>query len=525
MVEKHEKITFWASTYFECVSDELRQAVLMEHLKMKPGFLKDIDGGTKKEFNRLLEKTFGETNSYEEILYHLKFITNSDMIIMFQVSNGIQISKETEYNNIVVLAETNNSDRKRFCPILRSELLGFFNMKDPVLAIEDAIRIVNVEPLQNDTIVGDYRRSPCTISYVVFNYGVDSESPDDKYIYFAIFHKMIDENHYISLPEILPNVRNLLLYRPYLIRRIKKDFEKNVYGRDKETAWKNQWLSIEKAGAHADSDLIDGVINKSGYDNQCINKLFFGKQSEGSNVAHENNVIQLVSNVLIARYFRLLFSSTKSNHLIIDTVDSKNRLLSDIIQFDREQKIICIEDDHKISIEYDENIFQDWELCQSVSDPNLKSRGLCCITRNTFRKKYLIAFLVDVFNNISKRSSKVKISIKDEPGSKCAYLVIQNSVVQEYLTNSKIYCSNWDSMNMIQRKEWCETLNYRLKQSIEFENAESSDIKKGISLGCLNAFIKAFPFGNIRAAYNIENDEIWYHLELPIIQTKQGEAQ
>ena len=524
MVENDKKIKFWASTYFECVSDELRQAVFYDSLKKDPVFSKKIEDETNKEYKRLIDEVFGKTNTYEDILYHLKFITNSDMIIMFQKSNGERISLDIDYDDIVVLAETHNSERKRFCPILRSELIYFFNVRDPVLAIEDTIRIVNVGALQSDPVVGTYRRLPCTISYVVFNYGVDSDLSDNKYVYFAIFHRMLNEKQYISLPEVLPNVRNLLLYRPYLIQRIKKDFEKNVYGRDKETAWKNQWLSIEKAGAHADSDLIDGVINKSGYDNQCINKLFFGEKSQVSTIPHENNVIQLVSNVLIARYFRLLFSSTKSNHLIIDTVDLNNKLLSDIIQFDREKTIIDIDDNRKIPIEYDKNIFDEWELCHSISNYESNNRGLYCITKNTFRKKYLIAFLVDVFNNIAKRSSRVKVSIKEEPRSKSAYLVIQNTVVKEYLSNNNIYCNNWEGLDITKRREWCQALNYQLKQSIEFENAESSDIKKGISLGCLNAFIKAFPFGNMRAEYTVENDEIWYRLELPIIQNKQGEV-
>lgn len=522
MDRKRNKITFLASTYFECVSDELRKTVLQESL-INNCVLQDTEEEPNNEYKRMLDIVFRESNSYEEILHYLQLITHSDMIIMFQVSGGTKILEKTEYDKLVILAETNNLERSRYFPIVRSELLKFFRLSNSVLAIEETVKIVNIESEQKDSIVEEYRRVPCTISYIVLNYGVDSESFEDKYIYFALFYKLKADDTYIPLPEILPNVRNLLLFRPYLIKRIKKDFEKNVYGRDKETAWKNQWLSIEKAGAHADSDLIDGVINKSGYDNQCISKLFFGRTSDGANVAHEKNVIQLVSNVLIARYFRLLFSSVKSNHMIIDAVDSNNTLLKDIIQFNKEQTIIELENGNQIHIEYDENVFYDWMLCQTISNKKSKNRGLESITKNTFRKKYLIAFLVDVFNNISKRSSKVKISIKENSGSICSYLIIQNSVVKDIAANSKLYCSNWDDLDVTQRIEWCKDLNYRLKQSIEFENAESYDIKRGISLGCLNAFIKAFPFGNIKAMYTVQNDEIWYQLELPIIKNKQGE--
>ena len=40
MVENDKKIKFWASTYFECVSDELRQAVFYDSLKKDPVFSK-----------------------------------------------------------------------------------------------------------------------------------------------------------------------------------------------------------------------------------------------------------------------------------------------------------------------------------------------------------------------------------------------------------------------------------------------------------------------------------------------------
>ena len=517
--DKKDRLNFLASTFLECVSDELRHNVLNQTFN---GTFDSKEYTSKDNVfsQKTIDSIFDESNSYEDILNDLICITNSNMIIMFQVSEGVRITEHTTYDKMVVLAESKNEGSGRRFPILRSELLKFFRVADSVLSIGETIKVVSVDSMQSDEAVGNYKRIPCTIAFVMFNYGGYLKQAE-QYIYFAIFYKMKDKGIYPHLLDILPSVRNLLLFRPYLINRIGKDFEKNVYGRNRETAWKNQWLSIEKAGAHADNDLIDSVINNSGYNNQCINKLFFGQVSEKS-FKNEQNVIQLVSNILIARYFRLLFSSTKGNHRIVDEINDDNKVLEKIIFFDVNNRKMVLNNNTNIQIEYDSSLFDKWYMCKTVSSDNSLGRGVPCKVYNTFRKKYLMAFLVDVFNNISKRSSNVRISVNVESGCSIGFLKIANSVVESNVLNSDVYPQNWNTLVESEKHNWCQSLNYKLKQSIEFENAEFPDIKKGISLGCLNSFINSFPFGKMRAYYTVENNTIWYQLELPIVENLGG---
>ena len=70
MDRKRNKITFLASTYFECVSDELRKTVLQESL-INNCVLQDTEEEPNNEYKRMLDIVFRESNSYEEILHYL----------------------------------------------------------------------------------------------------------------------------------------------------------------------------------------------------------------------------------------------------------------------------------------------------------------------------------------------------------------------------------------------------------------------------------------------------------------------
>lgn len=488
MIEKEGKqLEFLAASYLECVSNELREKVSHEVLnKSYSDFKCDLN-----EFD------------YDKVLFSFKKITNSDMIIMFQVSGGTPIKEDTNYNQIVVLAE---SETERCIPILRSELLKYYRSESTVLSIKDSIRIVNVLSINDDDTVVSYKRPSCTVAFIEFGYGEELE-PDKNRIYFALIFKTKYNNTYISIPEILPKIRNFLLYRLNLVGRINRDFKNNIYGIQKEELWKNQWLSIEKAGAHADSKLIDDIIDDSEFNNMCINTLFFENITIGGEKSNKN-VLQLISNILIARYFRLIFSSNPNLWRCYDHIDESNYSLSNIVKFKSENKQLNFKN-VCIPISYDEDVLSEWLLYYIESDK--KYSGLPHDLKTTYSKKYLIAFLVDIFNNILKRGQNVVVSIEKTDSSQPAFLVIKNSV-----SASEFDKNNWNTFDEDQKKEYCYTLNYMLKQSIEFENANDQSIKRGISLGCLNHFMSYF--GKMKVYYEFYDNNVWYCIKLPIIR-------
>lgn len=485
-LEKH--LQFLAATYLECVSDELREEISNVILNR-----------SYEDFQRDLEEL-----TYEKLLQAFKTITNSDMILMFQATKGTPIRCDTNYNQIVILAE---SDSERCIPILRSELLEFYHSKTTVLSLKESIKIVNVPSSNTDSTVVSYSRTPCTIVFIEFGYGDKSQYNQNR-IYFALFFKKKNNASYISISDVLPNIRNFLLYRLNLADRINRDFKNNIYGIQKEELWKNQWLSIEKAGAHADSKLIDDIIDDSAFNHECINTLFFDNKRSSCDKDNKN-VLQLIANILIARYFRLIFSSDPNLWRCYDHIDNSNSALNNIIDLKNNDSIHF--QTSEIPISFSEDISYNWQMYYIKSDQN--HSGLPYEIKTTYSKKYLVAFLVDIFNNVLKMGQSVNVSIEQTLGDEPAFLVIKNSVLHNI-----IYDERWD-LNEKEKIEYCYELNYKLKQSIEFENANDQSIKKGISLGCLNHFMSYF--GGMKVYYEYCNGTVWYCIKLPIIKNKQ----
>lgn len=166
IIRRAELLQFFSATYLECVSDELRETV-------SDAFLKK----SHLEFQNEIS-----TAAYDKILGDLKIITGSDMIIMFQVSGGTPIKNDTNFNQIVILSE---SETERCIPILRSELLKYYHHEAPRLLLKESIRIVNVSSENKDSTVVTYYRTPCTIAFVEFGYGANPK--ENNRIYFAIF--------------------------------------------------------------------------------------------------------------------------------------------------------------------------------------------------------------------------------------------------------------------------------------------------------------------------------------------------
>lgn len=489
MTDAQEKqLQFLAATYLECVSDELREEIS-----------NDILNRSYDDFQRDIEEL-----TYEKLLHSFKTITNSDMVLMFQAAKGTTISSDTNYNQIVILAE---SDTERHIPILRSELLEFYRSKTTVLLLKESIKIVNVPSSNIDPTVVSYSRPPCTIVFIEFGYGAESQYNRNR-IYFALFFKKENNSPYISISDVLPSVRNFLLYRFNLVDRINRDFKNNIYGIQKEELWKNQWLSIEKAGAHADSKLIDDIIDDSAFNHECINTLFFDDKIS-SHEKDNKNVLQLIANILIARYFRLIFSADPNLWRCYDHIDDSNSALNNILGLKYNDSIHF--KSSEIPITFSKDLSYNWLMYYIKSNRN--HSGLPYEIKTTYSKKYLVAFLVDIFNNVLKMGQSVNISIEQTLGNEPAFLVIKNSVLYDTVDEAK-----WSILSEKEKVEYCYMLNYKLKQSIEFENAYDQSIKKGISLGCLNHFMSYF--GRMKVYYEYCKETVWYCIKLPIIKNK-----
>lgn len=482
----NEELTFWASSYLECVSNNYREEVVkLLNIKLNE-FLNIID-----------------IAKYDDILQTIMKLTCCDMIIMFQSKEGHVINTDTKYNNIVLLAESQSfKSKERTIPILRSELLSFYLANgtnescDVLLELRGSLKIVSAKAEQDDDIVKKYSRPHCTIVYVELGYKPRKDTENDNKIYLAFFYKY--ENDIVHL---LSNIKKFFSFRYDFMKRISKDFERNLFGIQKEEDWRNQWLSIEKAGTHADSKLIDEIIKNSSFDSNGLSALFFNRKNYNkNNLNDKRNALQLIANIIIARYFRLIFSPSQSDWRCYDHIKQRGTdrycYLEDVLQIEVNSFEISY-NNREIPVKFLGDPKNHIKLYYKKSTESKDViGGIPCENKITYSKKYLQAFLIDIFNNIVKYGDSVIISIENPSNNAPGYMTIKNTLSDK-------------------RKTDCLSLNYELKQSIEFENAYNPSIKRGVSLGCINHFMSYF--GNMRAYYEEFDNSISFCIKLPII--------
>ena len=436
------------------------------------------------------------------------------MAIMFQERNRRPLTSEVNPRDIILLDRSNESIQDRI-GILRSELLKFYHngrqmskdSQDPpcdsnlLLNIKDEVQIVRVNSLQMDPIVQSYTRDPCVICYIQLRYN-DQLSSADKYIYFAFFYSKNKEKDLLSILECL---RSLLSFRNDLMQRITKDFSGNLYGKQKEIAWCNAWLSIEKAGAHADSSKINRLIQSAKFDNTNILHTLFRKNDDQTRQAKQ--LLELIYNIEISMYYRAIMSEGDCSFLSADNIlyyeEGQNKpyfKVEHVLQFSE------IETD-TIKVDYtprDINnayLYGKESICKTQDGTDIS--GVPVPKEITCRSRYLRAFMVDILNNITKHAkegSVPKIYLElgnDDPG----YLVFANEVKDGPI--EKI-------------DEWCTHHNYTLKQSAEFDHADNPNAPKGISLGCIAHCMS--QYGNFIVQYASNQNRAWFYIKLPIIK-------
>lgn len=494
-------LEFFTSMYLECVSDQSRDQCLRRELA--------ADYTELKLFKEALQ-----SKPYGELLDIFKKLMHSKMAIMFQERNRRSLTGEVNTRDIILLDRSNESVHDRI-GILRSELFKFFHncsyankySQNPpcdsnlLLNIRDEIQIVRVNQVQTDPMVQSYTREPCVICYIQLRYN-DPLSSADKYIYFAFFYP---DNWSKNLLSILERLRTLLSFRNDLMQRITKDFSGNLYGKQKEIAWCNAWLSIEKAGAHTDSSKINRLIQSAKFDNTNILHALFGRTDGQTRQAKQ--LLELIYNIEISMYYRAVISEGDYPFLATDNIlhypESQKKpyyKVEHVLQFSE----IAAE---KIKVDYMPNdinnalLFGIESVCKTQDGTGIS--GMPVSKEITCRSRYLRAFIVDILNNIAKHAkegSASKIYLEfgtEDPG----YLVFANEVKNGPLEGIE---------------KWCAQNNYLLKQSAEFDHANNPNAPKGISLGCIAHCMS--QYGNFIVQYVPNQRRAWFYIKLPIIK-------
>lgn len=501
-----KKLEFFASMYLESVCDETRVA-----------FLKDWERdqqGTEDRVGAFRERI--ETEDYSSLIKSFRELMGAKKAVMFQTKTQEDLTIDTECRSITVL--TSSQEEEKRIDILRSELLEFYRSHRPhsgrpfsrmLLDVKDTVRVVLVGREQEDPVVQYYVRQPCTIAYVSLDYTDSLHSDEIRRIFFAFFYP---EEQSEDLMKVLKHLQGFLSFRHNLQQRIEKDFNGNLFGKRAEEAWRIDWLSIEKAGAHTDSSGVNRLINQRySKDNEAILDILFGSVAAGPE--DSSQLLKLIYNILIAMYFRAVISDGEERFTSADNIESGDGgsyfKVSDLIRFsEKDYKGLKLRFGNGQK-EEDVNNALLYGACNTLQSQDGKTSytGIPAYKSITFRSKYLRAFLVDILCNIETYGAKdeyAEIYIEDCP-TPPGYLVFRNQVV-----------NGSDSP-----RDWCREENYKLKQSIEFDHVETS-IPKGFSLGCIAHCMRWA--GELKASYSCEDGKTYFTIKLPMIQSMKEEG-
>ncbi len=501
-----KKLEFFASMYLESVCDETRVA-----------FLKDWEWDQRNPADKVgAFREWIETEDYSRLIKSFRELMGAEKAVMFQTKTQDDLTMETECRSITVL--TSSQEEEKRIDILRSELLEFYRSHDPhkgrpfsqmLLDVKDTVRVVLVGREQEDLAVQNYVRQPCTIAYARLDYTDRLHTDETGCIFFAFFYP---EKQSGNLMEVLKYLQGFLSFRHNLKQRIEKDFSGNLFGKRAEEAWRIDWLSIEKAGAHTDSSGVNRLINqRSSQDNKDILDTLFGHATVGPR--ESSQLLKLTYNILIAMYFRAVISDGRDRFTSADNIESGDGgtyfKVSDLIRFSGKNFEGLKLRFGNGQTEEDINNALLYGARNTIRSQDGKSSytGIPADKHITFRSKYLRAFLVDILCNIETYGAKgeyAEIYIEDCPAPP-GYLVFRNRV-----TNG--------SDNP---EEWCREENYKLKQSIEFDHVETS-IPKGFSLGCIAHCMRWA--GQLKVSYSCEDGNTYFTIKLPMIQTKEEEG-
>lgn len=499
------ELEFFASMYLESVCDETRVTFLKDwELDLR------IHEDKVSKFRNQIEK-----EDYARLLEAFRKLMGAKKVVMFQTKKQGDLTSETEYCSITVLANVQEKEQGRI-DILRSELLEFYRNHDAnngrpfskvLLDVKDTVRVVLVKEEQKDLAVQQYVRQPCIIAYVRVDYFDVLHDSKPKHIFFAFFYQ---EDKGKDMMEILRHIQGFLSFRHNLKRRIEKDFSGNMFGKRSEEIWRIDWLSIEKAGAHTDSSGVNRLIRNRPLEDTAgiLDNLF---DSPKPMPKDSSDLLKLTYNILIAMYFRAVISAGQEQFMSADNLEDGDEdtycKVGDLIQFsDKESRRLRLCFGNGQNEEYINNAPLYGASSKIEGSDNNIYTGLPAHKSIAARSKYLQAFMVDILCNIENYGTKneaAEIYIEDCPNPPW-YLVFKNQVVN-------------DSENP---ENWCKEKNYKLKKSIEFDHAEAS-VPKGFSLGCTAHCLRWA--GNLVASYSYEDEKTYFTIKLPMIQAKEEE--
>lgn len=507
---KHD---FYRSMFLECVCDTERRNFLKN--KTQEG----LDDFRKK----ITEK------SYDQLLDSFAEMMQAKTAILFQERRCRPLDQADYSRNINVLSRSKEGSNKCIS-FLRSELIDFYcspfgeGKTGPVssllLDIKDTVRVVEVAQMQKDPMVCEYSRDPCVICYIQLNY-TDQLSLEKKYIYFAFFYDILQKD---DLAGLLEYIRRFLSFRFDLKLRIEKDFNGNLFGERIEATWCNDWLSIEKAGAHTDSSGISRLLKEADFNSSKIMDILFSSGqksgSEGLSAEKENAnkqkkiIYRFIYNINISMYYRAAISQGRNPISAVDDIikeppegTKRYYLIEDVLEFTPvgEDKILYGTGEHSDATVMEAiNKAALFGKTGTPKNANNKSTGGIPKKKTlTIQRRYLQAFIMDILHNMEKHG---------KTGCPARIYIEQRQNTQGYL----VFCNEVPVDGKGNLNDWCLANNYLLKQAAEFDNSKDSNAQKGMSLGCIAHCMR--EYGNIVVRYKHCNNRLFFEIKLPIIQ-------
>lgn len=427
--------------------------------------------------------------NYSTITKSINKISNSESCIIFQTFDGQELSEKTFDNDIVIIEKSNNPSSKSF-EITRSELLAFYrnhyNNSMPrsslFLKIKNSLKIVQVESKQNDLIVQQYIRQPCTISYIHLQFKSDSGKRQHVYVALAFAR---EKDYY----DILCGTRALLSFRSDIVKRFKNDFKENKPALYADTCFRWEWLADKKAGDHMCDQNIDIISNKF-LENANDMIKYFNKNVDKPLTPQDDML--LIANTHIARYFRRLVAERFGNFDIRST-NINDLSFSKIINTPTEANHF----EDKIFFTDEKLKFNNYKLISTVGNSDTLPSFNDKSNIKTYNIKYLHCFLIDILNSmlLHTRSKELdEFSDEEKRSISIEDIVVENdnAPIYSYLVFINLVDKIDNKLNEEKIKELLLIQNYELKQKIEFEKNAQSNQAQGISLGSLANFVKNF---------------------------------
>lgn len=525
-------LKYFFALFLESVSKDTKGQFLLpkhngEHYWNDGNYAEKVDIAIQK-----MSELIASSPTYKDILQKFCQLMDAQTVYMFQIKDDVALRTTNEDNYKLTILESANADDTKppIIKVLRSEMHDFYQYsqkreqndedninytsqkreqndedntndiftKKPactlIYDIKDTLKIVRVEEIQPDIAVGEYKRQKCLIVYVRLDYKDENAESDDfiKQIYFAFLYEydaLEDDYDIHNMLELLKKVRGFLSFRYLMVERIEKDFKGNLFGAKADAQWRQIMLSNDRAGCHFNNTAMSRLMEKTAFEaNRAISVLFSSNNKMGS----LKDTYDLIYNNLIAMYYRKLLGDEFEGLGLDGAKSKKYKKMNDVIRLsDIETPVLNFVPVELKSELPNKKLF----YTRPQMPPAVNRKRKEVKSNRIMEKKYLRAFLIDVFSNILKHKEK-EADISIEPGDEIIdYLVVSNKATLKHAEGDE---------------------NYILKGAIELDYMNLTE-PHGISLGSFAHFLKAHGLQLKASYYTDENNTTRFRIKIPII--------